>query len=230
MTEDKAMKAKNGTKVRLSDAVVEKLEAMVTAMSTGERLPTEKELAEQFSVGRSTIRESLKTLSSRNMIVRRNGGTFVADPVTDCLVEPLGRIIDMGVGSIGSLMELREILEMNTIRMAAERATEEDVNHIKRVLWLMDEPDLSNEESRKRDIQFHNAIADSTGNAIIVELLKALRTVLAQHVEDGRKPVSFKYQRDFHNEMVDAVSAHDPDAAQRCMEEYFIAVHERMGI
>lgn len=225
------METASKSRVRLSDTVVAKLEDMISDMPTGERLPTEKDLAEQFSVGRSTIRESLKTLSSRNMIVRRNGGTFVADPVTDCLVEPLGLIINMEIGNIGSLMELREILELNTIRMAAERATEEDVALMKRILWLMDEPDLSNEESQERDIQFHNAIAASTGNPIIVELLKALRTVVAQNVEDSRaKPVSFKYQRDFHKEMVDAVSAHDPDAAQRCMEEYFIAVHERMGI
>lgn len=98
-----------------------KLESMIATMPLGARLPTEKDLAEQFEVGRSTIRESKKILSSRNMIVQRNGGAFVSDPVKDCLVKPLSLIINMEVGNIGSLMELREILELNAIRMACGR-------------------------------------------------------------------------------------------------------------
>ena len=79
----------NGGRVSLSDAVVEKLETMISTMKPGERLPTEKELAEAFSVGRSTIRESMKVLSARRMVVRRNEGTFVGDAVKGCLVDPL---------------------------------------------------------------------------------------------------------------------------------------------
>ena len=59
----------NGGRVSLSDAVVEKLETMISTMKPGERLPTEKELAEAFSVGRSTIRESMKVLSDRKSVV-----------------------------------------------------------------------------------------------------------------------------------------------------------------
>lgn len=101
---------------------------------------------------------------------------------------------------------------------------------MRRLLWLMEEPDLSNEVSQERDIQFHNAIAEVTGNPVIVELLKALRTVIAKQVKGREPPPSFKYERDFHKEMVDAIAARDPNVAQRHMEDYFEAVHESMGI
>lgn len=97
----------NGSRVNLSDTVVEKLEAMISTMKPGERLPTEKELSERFSVGRSTIRESMKVLSARRMVVRRNEGTFVGDAVKGCLVDPLKLIINMQPDSdINALIEL----------------------------------------------------------------------------------------------------------------------------
>lgn len=61
--------AQSSGRVSLTDTVMEKLEEMITSMKPGERLPTENELAEQFSVGRSTIRESMKVLAARRMVV-----------------------------------------------------------------------------------------------------------------------------------------------------------------
>ena len=99
----------------LTDTVIQKLENMIAGMKPGDRLPTESALAEQFAVGRSTIRESLKVLSYGKRIVRTNEGTFVAESTSDHLVDPLNFIVNMDVGNVLELIELREMLERGTL-------------------------------------------------------------------------------------------------------------------
>lgn len=224
--------AQGSGRVSLTDTVMEKLEEMITSMKPGERLPTENDLAERFSVGRSTIRESMKVLAARRMVVRRNEGTFVGDAVKGCLIDPLNLMIKMQPGNdMNPLIELREILELNTIRMAAQRATAEDLVELKRAQWLMEEPGISRLEGQQRDIQFHNQIAKIAGNPVIEELLSSLRAVIAQDVERPESAeYNFKYDRNFHQEMVAAISEQNPDKAQQVMQEYFDAVYESIGV
>lgn len=222
----------NGGRVSLSDAVVEKLEAMIATMQPGERLPTEKELSEQFSVGRSTIRESMKVLSAKRMVVRRNEGTFVGNAVKGCLIDPLNLIISMQAGGdVNSLIELREILELSTIRMACQRATPDDIIQLERALWMYGEPGLSREERQKRDISFHNTIAKVAGNPVIEELLGSLRLVIAQNVESPDDQIGLiTGTRDFHREMVNAIAEQNADQATEIMTAYFETVYKVIGI
>lgn len=225
------MQTNNG-KVRLSDTVVEKLEKMIATMSPGERLPTEMELSELFSVGRSTIREGMKVLTAKKMVVRRNEGTFVTDAVNGCLVDPLNMIINMTDCDINSLIEVREILEVSAVEMAAQRATEEDITELERANWMMNEPGLSDRERQKRDIEFHNCIAKISGNLVLAELLGALRTVIVQNVEtrDGDVLYICEGRSNYHDEMILAIAEQDASKARRIMEEYFESVHKTLGI
>ncbi len=220
--------SQNGTRVNLSDAVIEKLEAMITTMKPGDRLPTEMELSEQFAVGRSTIRESLKVLTAKKMIVRRNEGTFVADAVNGCLVDPLNMIINMTDCDVNSLIELREILECSAIEMAAQRATQQDIAELARANWLMSEPGLNRKEVRLRDMEFHAAIARISGNTVIIELLNAVRTVIAQHLE--KEHLYYPSGKEYHLEMIEAITQQDPAKARQCMSNYFEYVHKTQGI
>lgn len=224
--------AQRSERVKLSDTVVEKLEAMISAMKPGERLPTEKELSERFSVGRSTLREAMKVLSARKMVVRRNEGTFVGDSIKGCLVDPLNLIINMQAGNdMNALIELREILELNTIRMAAERAVPDDIVELQRAHWLFKEPGISKEEIQQRDINFHNAIAKIAGNPVIEELLNSLRTVIAKNIEQEKQGhIGLEWTRDFHQEMVDAIARQDSQKAYQVMKDYLNAVYECIGI
>lgn len=222
----------NGARVSLSDTIIEKLEEMIATMKPGDRLPTEMELSELFSVGRSTIRESMKVLTAKKMVVRRNEGTFVADAINGCLVDPLNMIINMTACDVNSLIELREILELSAIEMAAHRATQSDIVELERANWLMSEPGLTRVEKQKRDIEFHSAIAKCTGNMVIVELLNAVRTVIAQNVEskDGSVLHTFPDGQEYHLEMIAAIAAQDSSKARQCMQNYFESVHKTQGI
>ena len=208
------METKN-KKETLSDTVSRKLEDMITTqMKAGDRLPTEMVLAEMYSVGRSTIRESLKALSSKGLIVRKKDGTFVSDRVKDCLIAPLDLLITMDIGQINDLIELREMLEVSMIAAAVERATDEDIKNMERILWKMQNPD----ESRELDIQLHCAFAEATGNTIIKELIKAVQLVTVKNL-DYMSNVTLKRDNavSSHSQIIEAFKNRDKEKAIETM-------------
>lgn len=210
-------------RVILSDNIVEQLEEMiVNRMKPGEKLPPETELSEQFSVGRSTIRESMKVLTARGLITRRNEGTFVSEKVSECLIDPLSLLINMKIGHVEDLLELRQLLELGIIRIAAERATPEILAELDRLNWQMSEPGLDAQALQKLDIMFHNTICKASGNTVLMELLNAIRQVIAQNLEDCEAvaPVLEK-SMDIHRQLVDAIRTNDGTRAYQILEEYF---------
>ena len=131
-------------KIKLVDNVLRELESMITGqLNPGDKLPTEMELAERFAVGRSTIRESMTALVAKKLVTRTNEGTFVSEHVNECLVDPLNILIDMEFGKIKDLIQLREILELGTIRLAAEYADENVIQNLERLEWQMKEPGIN---------------------------------------------------------------------------------------
>ena len=219
----------NTSKNNLSDTIISELEKLIFSLKPGDRLPTEKELSERFGVGRSTIRESMTVFVAQKLVIRRNDGTFVADNTDGYLVDPLNLIINMRIGNIDDLKELREMLELNLIRLATERATPEDIHHLEHLDWMLREPGLSREEQRDRDIAFHRAIADATGNTIAAELLSALRSVIAKNLEEpSSSPVTWLTTpgRNYHQEFINCIRNHDSESAYQCMKDYFSEIHK----
>ena len=154
-------------KIKLVDNILRELENMITGqMNPGDKLPTEMELSELFGVGRSTIRESMTALVAKKLVTRTNEGTFVSEHVNECLVDPLNVLIDMEVGKVKDLMQLREILELGTIRLAAENADENTILILERLDWQMNEPGITAEVMQRRDIEFHSEIARASGNVV----------------------------------------------------------------
>ena len=210
-------------RVNLSDNIISELEKMITGnLKPGDKVPTEMELAERFSVGRSTIRESMKALSVRGIVVRRNEGTFVSESMGECLIAPLNLLVDMEIGNVEDLLELRELLELGTIRIAAERAGEETVLELERINWQMQEPGASALTLQERDIEFHNTIAKATGNSMLVEMLNAMRQVIAKNLENpDAARVTIKDSLACHSELIGAIRDHDPERAYATLEKYF---------
>lgn len=215
-------------KIRLVDNVLKELESMITGqLNPGDKLPTEMELAEQFEVGRSTIRESMTALVAKKLVTRTNEGTFVSEQVNECLIDPLNILIEMEVGKVKDLMQLREILELGTIRLAAEYADENTILNLERLDWQMKEPGITAEVMQTRDIEFHAAIAKASGNVVLMELLKALREVIASKIES--KDAMFGLvgsSNSMHKEIIHAIKEHDSDLAYEQMKKYFQFVRE----
>lgn len=208
--------------IKLSDTVIDELKKMITTNSKpGDRLPTEKDLAQIIGVGRSSIREGLKVFSTLGLVERKNEGTFVTGTTNDCLVEPLSFLIQMELANLTDVLELREILELWVIRKIARIATAEDVIAFEQYLWLMEKPGIKTEEFVKADIQFHSALARVAGNTVIAEILQAIRTVLFRFQGEAcGNPSIQKLAVSTHREIVQAIKGRNHRAAQNSMQKH----------
>src|SRR6266545_3703057 len=127
---------------RLYQQIVDQIERRVLNgdLRHGDRLPTERELAEQFGVSRTVVREAMKALAQKGLIqVRPGRGTFVIDGTSQAMQHSLSLMMMIGqVGTIASLAEVREILEPEIAARAALRATEANIAAMQAAVATMD--------------------------------------------------------------------------------------------
>jgi GntR family transcriptional repressor for pyruvate dehydrogenase complex len=145
-------------------------------LKPGERLPSEKELCLKFGVGRTTIREALRSMAVMGILNGRVGeGTFVSTDGQKYLEKTLqwGLLIDRK--SVNDLVETRLMLESQTAYAAAARATEENLQEIEEALKGMRRSSDRPDEYLEHDLRFHLAIARATQNTILFKLLTMTR-------------------------------------------------------
>ncbi len=190
-------------------------------LAPGERLPVESELAEEFGVSRSTIREALRVVSSQDLLQTQrgvNGGTFVkvaeAGHVTELLEAGLGLLAAEDAVTVDELLEVREILEVPAARIAARRATPERLRELE--LCLHDETEDFDQHRR-----FHEVLVASAGNRLLDLVTTPIFEVLRTRFLRDRADASFwgAVSHD-HDAIVDALRAGDADAAADAMRDH----------
>ena len=199
-------------------------------MEIGDPFPTESELSAILGVSRTTIRESMKVLIATGLLTRNSKGTFVADTATDCLVEPLNVLINLKVGNVSDLFDLRCTLEVGVAQRAAKVIQPDVILQLERQVWLMQNPDASENDFQKNDIAFHLLLAQTAGNSIVIELLNAIRSVIAAKQSDT---CNFKPMQDTvvesHKQLILALKAHNSERAAQCMDEHMKISHAFYG-
>lgn len=219
-------------RVKLSDAVINELQKMIASkLKPGDRLPTENELAKIYGVGRSSIREALKVLSALGLVERRNEGTFVSSMPNDYLTEPLSLLVSMDFANLSDVVEMRELLEIEIVRLATIRATNEDISIFENLVWEMEKPGLSTDAFVKADIHFHSALAKATGNIVLCQTLNAIRSVLVRFHEQKCGDSSVQESAIvLHKNMLQAIRNRNPKEAQIIMEEHLKVARVFHGI
>ncbi len=167
----------------VTDVAILKIKEMIISgtLSPGDRLPPEKELAESLGLSRSSLREAVKALEViRVLDVRRGDGTYVTSLEPSLLLEALSFVVDLHDDrSILELFAVRRILEPAAARIAAQKVTDEDLEHLRA---LLDEQhsDTNVDELIKNDIEFHAAITSCSGNTYLTQLLDSLHSGTAR--------------------------------------------------
>jgi GntR family transcriptional repressor for pyruvate dehydrogenase complex len=205
----------------VGDALTAHLEQMIALgeLVPGDRLPSERELAESLSVSRTSLREALHQLESKHLIERRQGrGTVVLAPPAqvDDLYAKLADLAEVD-RELGNVAELRTVIEPKIAEFAALRATRADLLQLDDILHATDE-DLQGAKSLELDIQFHLALARASHNP----LLTALTTMVSSWTTPVRKDShSTREGRRSslagHRTIRDTVEARDPAAAAKAM-------------
>ena len=164
-----------GAKNRLVDRVVSEIQNQIMEgkLSPGMMLPPERVLTEQLGVSRTALREAVRMLVTKGLLETRPGvGTIVTKVTSEQITEPLSMIINQTGGvSLDHLNQVRQILEVEIVEVAAREATDEDMDRIESVLINLSEKKHNPTEFNQLDAEFHSALAQASHNPLLAILL-----------------------------------------------------------
>jgi GntR family transcriptional regulator, transcriptional repressor for pyruvate dehydrogenase complex len=221
-------------KTRLYEEVVGQLHRLIEAgkLKVGDRLPSERELAETFRVSRSSVREAIKTLENEGLVMARPGsGTFITAVDVEAIIPPLASLLSRGKDALIDLFEMRRLVEPGIAALAAERATPADILQLKEICTAQARQIKRGAPAVDSDAAFHLTIGQATHNsalqrlvASIVEILKPMREKSLQ--TSGRAHKSLRS----HREILGAIERHDPEQARHAMQRHIEAVEQNVLI
>lgn len=188
-----------------------------TPVKPGEKLPNEFELAKLFGVGRSTIREAIKLLSSKGVVeVRRGSGTYVLS-TTKGMSDPLGLFPIKDKNTLAfDLVNVRLLLEPGIAEIAAQNATDEDIKRLQKLCKQIEKKIHQGERYIEDDIAFHTCIAESSKNLVVGQLVPIINTAVMMFVNITNKKLTEETIMT-HRMIVESIANHDPIGAKSAM-------------
>jgi GntR family transcriptional repressor for pyruvate dehydrogenase complex len=221
-----------GTGETVSEAIARQLMQLIMEgkYKAGDRLPSEPELCNLFRVGRGAVREALKALAVTGLVrVERGRGTFVGKR-SEFFVSPL-RLGLRAAPEIRSLVEARQLIEVQLAALAAERAGPQDLRTMHSCLDRMEKCQTSAEADPflEADVDFHFALAQAAGNPILTQCMTLIRSLLHEWmaVTWSRLGVT-KNSLGEHRAIIKAIERGNANAARKTMLSHLLASQQRL--
>lgn len=212
-----------------SDRVLSYVRASILGgvLKVGDRLPAERELAQQIGVGRPVLREVLRSLTMLGLLRSRQGsGTFVAQADFGVLTDFFTFCLSQESDVLGDVMQARIAIECQAIRLACDRATDHDLTELRHWLEVLMDTLDDPEAGGKADFMFHQAIVAASHSRSLTTLYAALSTLLKEsHIQ--RRHTTYQSREivcdlaEAHREVFLAIVAKQPDEADRRLREHF---------
>lgn len=183
------MKLKPVKTKRIYEEIVEQIRLLVSEgqLKAGDRLPSERDLAEKLQVSRASVREALSALEMMGLLEIRSGeGTYIKQVNIDSVVAPLAWVLSMEKDIVLELLEVRKILETQAAVLAAERAESEELNDMNEAVEEMECDLKMGRLGDTADLNFHYAIARATKNKILIRLMNAISDTMHQTLRTSR--------------------------------------------
>lgn len=173
--------------LRTADAVIHQIEELILngVMRPGDRLPPERELASEIDVSRPVLREALKVLEARGLLIsRQGGGTYVADVIGPVFSEPIISLIERHPAATTDYLEFRRDIEGLAAAHAALRATASDREILCAISAQMDEAYNAGDLQREAelDVELHHAVGEAAHNIILMHALRSCYRLLENGV------------------------------------------------
>jgi len=216
---------------RISGEVVEQLKHSIISgnFKAGDKLPSERELAEEFHVSRLAIREAIRTLENSGFIVTRsgaNGGAFVTELTFDYLINAFLDLFSTNNISIPELHHVRLIIEPEVARLAALNITPEYAKQLKEAMEIEELPIISLSLDVDRKQRVHFILAQMCGNRFLEALMRSLLKLTKRVVEAVNPDVDTVHPRGMHGAVVEAVVTGNAEAAYEAMKKHTLAFGE----
>lgn len=222
--------------VYLPDEIANQLTHLIQTktLNAGDRLPSERDLCEQFSVSRPVIREALSRLKSEGLISIKHGvGVFVSarDPREAFKIQDVD--IDEKI-SVTQVMELISTIEIAATKLAASRRTTEDLKQIRKCLLGMEYAIASDRLGDEEDFEFHQAIMVATHNPYFETLSQHLEHTARRMIRQLRSNTKTRHTNLIeavqaeHQAIFNAITAGDPQAAERAARDHLENAEKRL--
>ena len=216
----------------LVEAVAEQIFAMIAAghFRPGDRLPTEAELGQQLGVGRSTLREALKSLALAGLIeTRRSAGTFVSESYSDFLSNRLNLAMMFSERELRDIVEVRCGLEGQTAALAAERATAIQKDKLVQLVLAIEEQLYNPAQAADADMAFHVAIAEASQNPLLLNLILSIRSLIYDYIKFGyTHQIQPNLNNAEHQRILEAIQAGRSQEASQAMLDHLASSAEWM--
>jgi GntR family transcriptional repressor for pyruvate dehydrogenase complex len=215
---------------RLYEQIVQQVEASIHKgqLKPGDQLPPERELAEQFGVSRTAVREAVKTLREKGLVEAYPGrGTFITDGTSYTIRQSLDRMMRTGNEGFAFLAEVRQILEPEIAALATTRADQEDLEAMRKQVAVMDDAKTDPDAFIEADLDFHLALAEAAANPIILSLIDSIVGLLREQrmriFQVAGGPDRGQYH---HKKILEAVERRDSVGAREAMKAHLAQVRD----
>jgi len=208
---------------KVYEGVAKQIERLILKkLRPGDKLPSERELAEMLEVSRSSIRDAVRSLELMGMVEPRQGaGTIVREISSDSLVNPLANARKRKEELLGELLDFRKMLEPPLAARAATRVSAEEVSEMEEILERQEEKLREGDSTIAEDSEFHYAIALASGNSVVRKVLDTLMDLLRDSRERSLQ-VAGRPQKSLvgHRRILAAIKRHDAEAAKVAMRRH----------
>jgi len=205
-----------------SDLIIKQIQTLIETgqLKPGDKLPSERKLSEKIGIGRTYVRDAIKKLEFYGILkTLPQSGTVVSNMGISSISGIISNILKMNGSSFFSLVETRVLLETNSVMLAAERRTKEDLVNIKRALEAYRIKAETNVQAVEEDLIFHIALAEASKNTVLKSLLMVLvPDVISIHTSlNICNTHDFKKNLNEHLSIYKAIEEQKPELAKECM-------------
>lgn len=214
---------------KLYEEVARQIEGLILKkLQPGDKLPSERELAEMLGVSRSSIRDAIRSLELVGLVEPRQGaGTIVREVTADSLLNPLSNLLVRQRQQVSELLDFRKMLEPPLAARAATHASAEEIDEMAEILDRQDKKLRLGELPIDEDSEFHYSLAMASGNSVVLKVLDMLMDLLRETRErslqiEGRPQKSLAG----HRRILAAIKRHDAEAAKAAMRRHIEDIEE----
>jgi len=216
-------------RAKVYEEVARQIERLILKkLQPGDKLPSERELAETLGVSRSSIRDAIRSLELMGLVEPRQGaGTVVLEISIESLVNPLANTLKRKEELIGELLDFRKMLEPPLAARAASHASADEISEMEEILDRQQEKLRQGESAIAEDSEFHYSVALASRNSVVLKVLDTLMDLLRDTRErslqvEGRQQKSLAG----HRRILAAIKRHDGEAAKAAMRRHIEDVEE----
>jgi GntR family transcriptional repressor for pyruvate dehydrogenase complex len=220
---------------RLFQDIVRQIEERILRgeLCPGDRLPTERELAVQFGVSRTAVREAARALAQKGLLEMRPGrGTFVVDQTSRMARETLSLLLRYRpANGLHELLEVRELFEPEIAALAAERVTSEELEALQSLVAHMDRSLSDIESFVAADDDFHRLLVQSSGNSLMVRVFEPIVDLLReQRIRVGYTPDGPRHGQFHHRHILAALFERSAEGARAAMRAHLVQVRRDIAV